>query len=108
MDRMRSLQVSPPLGQPAFHDPPDDDAAELDLVPGCFVGGAPRVSDDNFISFGDDVFDGDVNIGEPLKGRRKILLGAGRSGRQAGWYIRPVLLIVGREIAIRRGEILTV
>lgn len=79
MNRMRSLQVGPPFREFSFHDPPNDDATELNLLPGYLVHGTPCVSDDNFVAFGDDVFDRDVNIRKPPKRSREILLGASRA-----------------------------
>ena len=108
MHRMWSLQISPSLGQFTFNNSPDDDATELDLLPAFEIGGAPRISNHDFISFRDDVFDADVNIGESLECRSQVLLGTVRSRRQAGWDVGPVLLIVRSEVSIRGGKILTV
>jgi len=64
MNRMPGLQVSPRFRQLALTDPPNHDAAELDALLGFLISYAPRVSDHNFLSFSDNVFDGDVNIRE--------------------------------------------
>ena len=70
------MQVSPSLGQLALRDSPDDDAAELDLLPRLAIGGAPGVADHDLVSLGDDVLDGQVNVGESLENCRQLLFGA--------------------------------
>jgi len=105
---VRRLQVSPSLGQFAAGDSPDHDPRELDLLPRLAIGRAPRIPHNHLVAFGDNVFDGYVNIRKALESRRQILLRAFRSRRRAGWSVRAVLLIVRREVAVRRGQILTI
>src|ERR1035438_6131056 len=88
LDRVRSLQVSPSLGQLAFRDPPDHDTSEFDFPPGVAILGAPGVPHHDLVSFSDDVLDSDVNIRKTFECSGKILLRAFRAGRQAGRHIR--------------------
>ncbi len=69
----RVLQVGPSLGQFASSDSQDDDATEPNLL----------------LGFGEDVLDGDANIGESPERRSRILLGMIGYRRQTGWQSIP-------------------
>ena len=82
---MRRLKIGPAFGQFSIHNAPDDDAGELDLMAGAGIGAAPGISHHYLVAFGNDVFDGDVDIGILLKCRGKIDLWAFRTVGQTGW-----------------------
>jgi hypothetical protein len=108
MNRVWRLKVRPSFREFPSRDPPDHNPAELDFLAGLPIASPPRVADYDLVSLGNDVINGDVNIGKPLESCREILLGAFRTGRQSRWDIGSMLAIIRREISVGGREVLPV
>src|SRR5215472_12350345 len=100
MRRMGRLKVGPALEQLSMRNAPNDDVAKLNSLTIRCVSGTPGIADDNFVSFGNDVFDRDMNVGKPLEGRCKITLGAFRAGGIISWHIASVFLVLTSKVPI--------
>ena len=55
-----------------FGDAPDHNAAEFQLLAGCWIGRDPAVADGDFVVLGDDVFDLHVQVGGIFLAHRPV------------------------------------
>lgn len=102
------LEIRPALNDLAVGNAPNDDAGEFQTLVGGGVGASPMVADDDFIVFGDEVFDGDVKVRNFFEGGADVLDGSLRAGREAGRDVGAVIHEAGGEIDFADLEIFAV
>lgn len=96
--RVGSFEVSPPLGDLAVGDSPNDDSGEFEALTGCGVGAIPVVANDHFVVFGDELFNDYPQVGNFFECGADVLDGARGPRREAGRDVGAVIEKVGCEI----------
>src|SRR5215469_11075028 len=106
--RMRCFEVGPAFHQLAMSKAPDHNAGELELHSIRWIGCAPGVSHHYLVTFGDDVFNGDMHVGELLERPSNILLRPFRTSRCARRNVGAMVHKLRREIYIPDIYVLTI